>query len=361
MSAIDSNVQEYDDRVKMAARLAMSAEVGAACIGLLDWPRRRLVKSWVGYAESRADFGQADAANIVSKALTTYLSCNQADPSIATADRRRSQAREVETWLQSSRYLIGIGQRSGDYAPVTALVNDPSVAMPTGLLRLARVGLTYAEQICQAYLGPQLESRGSRHMGIPESILRSLSFGFVVTDAQGAVGYLTNLSRQWLEECQELCVAGDRLTARMPQNQKLLQAALAAATGDDARISVVQLDTSDDVPKTISVLPLGGSSGMALVAFRYARGDGALRDGLLETMGLTVAEQRLARQLLAGKSLAAAAKENNLTIGTARSYLKRIFAKTGIHRQSQLITLYHTLMPPLRVGSQIQPEEQRPH
>jgi len=55
--------------------------------------------------------------------------------------------------------------------------------------------------------------------------------------------------------------------------------------------------------------------------------------------------------LLSGKTLAVAAEESNLTISTARSYLKTIFAKTGIHRQSQLISLYHTLLPPIKTGN----------
>jgi len=343
----------------MAARLAASADVQAACVGILDWPRRRLVESWVGYAENNTELHRTDVAAFISKTLATFLSCQQADPALVSGKRRRFRATETETWFQSSHYLIGVGERSGDFAPVTALVNSPSTPVPSGLLRLARIGLTYADQIRHEHLGTQPELGTNGHGAIPESILRSLSFGFVVSDGQGAVSYTTNLSRKWLEENKELCIAGGRLTARTPQNQKLLHKALGAATGKDRKISVVQLDIPDGTSETISVLPLAADAGVALVVFRYAGAGGALRDGLLETMGLTVAEQRLARQLLAGKSLAEAADENNLTISTARSYLKRIFAKTGIHRQSQFITLYHTLMPPIMVGQEDQSHEPR--
>ncbi len=360
MSAIDCDVQEYDSRVRMATQLAASADVSAACIGILDWRRHKLVDGWVGQGRSGAKLGAAEVTNLVSKALAIFLSCKQPDPGLRKLNPQQAPEIEAETWLQSKRYLIGIGERVGDFAPVTALVNTPAMAVPSGLLRLARIGLTYADQIIRDYSGTRRERPEPGRSGIPETILHSLSFGFVVTDANGVVGYVTKQSREWLEDSKEMCLAGGRLAARMPQNQKMLQNALVAATGDEGKLTVVQLDVSDGLPQTLSVLPLGASSGLALVVFRYVSSDGALRDGLLETMGLTVAEQRLARQLLAGKSLADAAAENNLTISTARSYLKRIFAKTGIHRQSQFITLYHTLVPPLLVGSKAALEEPRP-
>ncbi len=344
----------------MASRLAASADVSAAFIGIMDWRRRKLVDGWLGQGQRGAEQGGAEVTCLVSKALATFLSCKQPDPALFSPDRQRPPAKETETWLQSTRYLIGIGERVGEFAPVMALVNPASVAVPSGLMRLARVGLTYADQILHDYSGTRREHPRTGRGGIPETILHSLSFGFVATDANGVVGYMTKQSRQWLEDSKELCVAGGRLTARMPQNQKMLLNALASATGEDGKLSVVQLDVPDGLPQTISVLPLGASSGQALVVFRYVPSDDALRDGLLETMGLTVAEQRLARQLLTGKSLADAAAENNLTISTARSYLKRIFAKTGIHRQSQFITLYHTLVPPLLVGTKAPMEEPHP-
>ena len=75
MSAIDCDVQEYDSRVRMATQLAASADVSAACIGILDWRRHKLVDGWVGQGRSGAKLGAAEVTNLVSKALAIFLSC----------------------------------------------------------------------------------------------------------------------------------------------------------------------------------------------------------------------------------------------------------------------------------------------
>jgi DNA-binding CsgD family transcriptional regulator/PAS domain-containing protein len=52
---------------------------------------------------------------------------------------------------------------------------------------------------------------------------------------------------------------------------------------------------------------------------------------------LTPAEARLAARLAAGASLHTAADDLGITYGTARQYLKAIFAKTGTSRQAELV------------------------
>ncbi len=54
---------------------------------------------------------------------------------------------------------------------------------------------------------------------------------------------------------------------------------------------------------------------------------------------MTPAEARLAAGLAAGKSLAEIAEEAGLSIHTARWTLKRIFARTGARRQSELVSM----------------------
>lgn len=58
---------------------------------------------------------------------------------------------------------------------------------------------------------------------------------------------------------------------------------------------------------------------------------------------LTPAEARLAALVAAGASLEAAAEELAVKRETARNQLKAIFAKTGTHRQGQLVALLSTL------------------
>jgi DNA-binding CsgD family transcriptional regulator len=55
--------------------------------------------------------------------------------------------------------------------------------------------------------------------------------------------------------------------------------------------------------------------------------------------GLTTAEARLASRLATGESLADAADALGVTKETARELLKRVFAKTDVHRQAELVAL----------------------
>ena len=60
-------------------------------------------------------------------------------------------------------------------------------------------------------------------------------------------------------------------------------------------------------------------------------------DQLARTFGLTGAEAKLAAALATGTSLTDYADAARITIGTARWYLKQALAKTGAHRQSELV------------------------
>jgi DNA-binding CsgD family transcriptional regulator len=54
---------------------------------------------------------------------------------------------------------------------------------------------------------------------------------------------------------------------------------------------------------------------------------------------LTPAEARLAAALSQGRALKDAAADSNITFKSGRTYLERIFAKTGTHQQSELVAL----------------------
>jgi DNA-binding CsgD family transcriptional regulator len=60
---------------------------------------------------------------------------------------------------------------------------------------------------------------------------------------------------------------------------------------------------------------------------------------LAQVFGLTAAEARLAAFLAAGASLEEAANALGIAVGTARSQIKAVFAKTGTGRQGALVAL----------------------
>lgn len=65
----------------------------------------------------------------------------------------------------------------------------------------------------------------------------------------------------------------------------------------------------------------------------------AVEERLQQLYSLTPAEAKLAVILIRGNNVVAAAAELRITQNTARTHIKRIFQKTGTHRQSELINL----------------------
>lgn len=125
------------------------------------------------------------------------------------------------------------------------------------------------------------------------------------------------------------------------------------ASGTDrakrARASVMLLDSKDDARATIVVItPANGmhgandpARGAAAIVYILQPSPGSARglDTLCQLHGLSRVEGRLIAHLIGGLTLTEAAMEMHVKIETARSYLKQIFAKTGMHRQTDVVAL----------------------
>jgi DNA-binding CsgD family transcriptional regulator len=90
--------------------------------------------------------------------------------------------------------------------------------------------------------------------------------------------------------------------------------------------------------RSICALP-GMRQDVNVVTLRWPLGDVVDRNLLRSSFALTPAECRLAASLLASHDLATSANDCGITIETARTYLKRLFAKTGTTRQPHLLAL----------------------
>lgn len=71
------------------------------------------------------------------------------------------------------------------------------------------------------------------------------------------------------------------------------------------------------------------------------------QESLQRLYGLTPSQSRLAELLATGRSLSDAAKRLDITLTSARQYLKLIFQKTGTSRQAELVRKV-MLVPPLQ-------------
>jgi DNA-binding CsgD family transcriptional regulator len=99
-------------------------------------------------------------------------------------------------------------------------------------------------------------------------------------------------------------------------------------------------------PLVIRVLPVGGAARNPFLGARVllllvdlGRTSGPQPGMLAQTFGLSPAEAKVASLLAEGKSVEEIARAQAVLENTVRMQLKSVFAKTGTHRQGELIAL----------------------
>jgi len=178
--------------------------------------------------------------------------------------------------------------------------------------------------------------------------------GIVVVDASGRVVGTNARGESLLRDGHALVLRGDRIGARRTGDEARLLALIATVGGHSPQaydhagtgIALPRLDSPR--PLLVTAMPVPQPE----AAFMPASGrqvvlhvvDPDLRTAppsrvLMAWFGLTVSEARLAHLLADGESLASAASALGVTLDSARQYLKRVFRKTGCHRQAELVRI----------------------
>lgn len=152
-----------------------------------------------------------------------------------------------------------------------------------------------------------------------------------------------------------LPVAFDRLAILDVGANRLLQSAIEAEiTGHSDAVRSVPIPGDEDRPAcVIHMIPLRRNAsdlfqgGALLLAVSTARtcAQPPPPEILIGLFDLTPSEARFAALLASGASLKQAAAQLDITVKSARTYLERIFGKTGRQRQTDLVTLLRSLYP----------------
>jgi DNA-binding CsgD family transcriptional regulator/PAS domain-containing protein len=179
-----------------------------------------------------------------------------------------------------------------------------------------------------------------------------LPFGVVQFGAGGALRAV-NRAAEEIFACRDgLALVRGRLVAASPATTAALQAAIAAALavssgGLEAPADAVAVGRpSGRRPFTVLVCPLrpdseavAGERGAVLFLSDPERTPPAPTALLQRLYGLTAAESRVTSELVAGRDLEAVSEALGVTLGTARTHLKRVLAKTGTRRQAELVSV----------------------
>jgi DNA-binding CsgD family transcriptional regulator len=288
----------------------------------------------------------------------------------------------------------GIFHAMGGFA-----VRSGSLAFLCGVQRpRARGAFTPAEMRRMAALFPHLDRAARLHRrlaragGLADGLTAALDrvpLAVLLCDGLGRAVWMNRLAEMLVRRNDGLRVTSGRLettaaSALTAQLRRLIDSAARscnAAIGNGAsRAAAVATDDDDDADEaggvmqlprrwplkalSVMVAPLATPARAPNLALDYARPAAMLlisdpdravalpADRLARAFGLTAAEARLAAALATGTSLTDYAGTAQITIGTARWYLKQALAKTNSHRQSELVRCVITTVGGLGVVGQ---------
>jgi len=182
------------------------------------------------------------------------------------------------------------------------------------------------------------------HKRLLERSLDQLPLGIAVTDGDGAILSINRALISMLHDHACLSMSVGRLESRP---RKALADALRAVAFDDRPDVPLRLeDGGGGLSVWVSRLSgVAGAGADARVAIWVASRDVApiSEAGLCVLFGTTSAEARLVQRLMTGRSLDDVAVDLGTSINTVKTQLKAVFAKVGVHRQSELMhALYST-------------------
>ena len=119
----------------------------------------------------------------------------------------------------------------------------------------------------------------------------------------------------------------------------------------------ISIGSPADEPAVAHVLPLGRGDvrtrlmpqATAAVFVTMPRTRFGFDFGVLgRAYGLTAAEIRVCRSLTCGLAPADVAEQLGVSLSTVKTHMARIFSKTGVSRQADLVALIEQIAPPIR-------------
>jgi DNA-binding CsgD family transcriptional regulator len=201
-----------------------------------------------------------------------------------------------------------------------------------------------------------LDARAIDRARIAEA-LDALRCGVVLTNSEGGILHANRSAEHMLEDGAAVQGKSGVLSAKAPAAAQELRKAIRVAARDEAMLGktglAIRLAGPEARPILAHVLPLNGSelrtrlrpeAGAAVfigpsMSAAFDLTPAETKEYLLRRFGLTNAEADVALEILKGDGRDAAAARLGIATTTVRAHLSRIFEKTGVRRQAELVRL----------------------
>lgn len=228
--------------------------------------------------------------------------------------------------------------------PVLTILRGSNSDLPVRHL-LMRLGMAYVAQ----QLTEEMYERCAWMESLFETATQVLAIQFLIVTAEGEIRNDSRQKQPRFAKRSHWMSCNGRLSLASEEENSGLQDAIRDATSFEKRTSIVSVFTSPGVARLVVITPITISgSNLALVMFENEEIDHLkLRDHFFSAYRLTKSESVIAHEILSGRSIAEAAQNKSLSQATVRSYMKQVLAKTGTHKQSELISLYFNSILPI--------------
>ncbi len=187
-----------------------------------------------------------------------------------------------------------------------------------------------------------LVARESNHRQSLQDMIDATQLGVMVVDIGLKIVTCSNAGRAYLNGNDGIGCREGRLEIMDHRTAAAIRASVRSVIQRDhsERTTFLCARRSGRAHYRLAVLPAGTINGAVLVIEDpVADIDHARLSSLSRAYGLTASETQLAECLAGGLTLTEVADRRNISVETVRTQLKSIFAKTGAHRQSELVRL----------------------
>jgi hypothetical protein len=209
--------------------------------------------------------------------------------------------------------------------------------------------------------GAQL-ARQSQRSAMLEAMFDRVSLTMMLLDADSQPLFMNSSAssmleeRKWMIRSADGSIAGTNSKQAKALRESIKKAATAAVDAPAEDVYRLDCSTGDwRLAYVVSAMSRsGGVTTRCAMLIVLAPGKMDAPTHLLEALGLLPSEQRFLGHFLKSSSLCNAAVDCGLSEETARTYLKRVRAKLGVHRQMELAGLISGLVLPFHASGNAQ-------
>jgi len=262
--------------------------------------------------------------------------------------------RAMRAYQPDAHYILLTG--TGDFSTAIGAINEAHVfrffTKPCALGQLTGAIQEILQKTTKTgNLPNRQESRcegdAAFQLGLAHSALELITPAILVVEANGRLIYANKSAARLLGERDGFWVDGvDQCRCACPKATRefltLLEKHAFEPSAQPAFLSLPRPSMKRDLSLVLVPLSATNDQGQHLIAVLLTDPEGAMIhgiEGLKNLFGLSASEAVIAQVIAQGAGLEKAASASGLTLSSARTYLKRIYAKTGANGQADLVKL----------------------